>query len=146
MKRFARTVCLLLALVLTTAPMTLAQEASTYGNSYIGGFDTWLEIQGNLRIDICFQTIGTGIMEKIGTDKIEIQESTDGVNFTTVDTYYPESFPQMLCENTGSHADSVPFYNTVEGRYYRAYTRFYAEKGNGYGIYYDYSPILYVPD
>lgn len=145
MKRFARTVCLLLVVVLATAPATLAQEASTYGNSYFTAFDTWLEIQPNLRIDICFDVVGTSRMDKIGTDKIEIQESTDGINFTTVDTFYPESFPQMLCENTAGHMDSVPFYNTVEGRYYRAYTRFYAKKGTGSGVYYDYSPILYVP-
>lgn len=146
MKRFYRTMCLSLVLILVTAPVALAQDISTYSSSYFGAFDTWLEIQPNLRINICFDVVGTSRMDKIGTDKIEIQESTDGVNFTTVDTFYPESFPEMLCENTASHADYVTFYNTVEGRYYRAYTRFYAKKGTGSGVYYDYSPILYVPN
>ena len=69
-------------------------------------------------------------MDELGASEIKIQRSSDGVNWTTMKTYTKESYSNLICENTGSHAACVSYTGTA-GYYYRAKITLYAKKGTG---------------
>ena len=80
-------------------------------------------------------------MEKLGANEILLQRSVDNAQWTTVKTYTPDSYPQMLEENTVSCVNYVPYTGSMY-YYYRARISFYAENGSGWGEMYVYtSPV-----
>lgn len=145
MKKCVKIVCLLLTLVLMLSP---AVHAAEQGSRYFSSYDAWIEFSPlyDWQLHLCFDVSATGIMDEIGVYSIDIMESTDGVNFTTVDTFYPVSFPEMMDYNSASHAGYVTFYNTVPGRSYKTYVTFWAELDGGAGMGTTYSEIVRVPN
>ena len=142
MKKLLRTISLILVLVLALSPAAYAAEQ---GSKYFVCYDAWIEFSYiTPRLELWFDVLGTDTMDEIGVYSIDIMESTDGVNFTTIDTFYPASFSNMMDYNTISHMDYVTFYNAVPGRYYKTYVTFWAKLGEGAGMGTTYSNIVRV--
>ena len=140
MKRMIKVVCLLLTLTVLLSPAAQAEER---GSKYFACYDAWIEesdIMG--RLELWFDVTAVDTMDELGAYCIDIMESTDGVNFTTIDSFYPNSFPNMKVYNTFGHMDYVTFYHAVPGRYYKAYVHFWAKLGNGFGTATTYSDIV----
>lgn len=142
MKRFAHSVCVILALVLIlSAPAYAASEATPWSSSYFASYDPCIYQVTATYFHIYFDVVAVRTMDELGVNYIELQRSPDGRNWTTVKTYTPEDYPQMICENTGFHYDYVT-YQAEAGYYYRAHVTFYAKNGNGFGELYDYTSIV----
>ena len=136
MNRFLRCVCLVLAIALMLPTTALAAEqessASTY-SAYFVTYDSYLWKTSSTGFEVWFDVCARDIMLELGASSIIVQRSYDGTTWTSMREYTPDKYPQMLCENTGSHGDCVLYYNGLPGYYYRAYVTFYAKKSSGYG-------------
>ncbi len=139
MKRFFRCISLLLvAVMLMTIP---AFAAETRASSYIMRTCVYLDQTSGTTFDVWHEIIARGIMTKLGASEIKIQESTDGVNWTTVHTFTPTEEPTMVAEDALAYTASVS-YTGISGRYYRARLVMFAENSTGRGEYVTYTDTL----
>ena len=132
MKRSAKIVSLILIVSLVFFVPVHAEEVAPWSSSFIASYDPSIYYESGSSFEIWFDVVATRRMEELGVSKIKIQVSSDGSNWGTVTTLYPEDYPQMICENTGMHVDYVTYSGTI-GRYYRAYITFYAKNSTGIG-------------
>lgn len=146
MKRFLKGICLMLAMsLLLSVPAFAApqQEAGTYSSSYFSMTDQYLWRVSDTEVQVWFEVVAVRGMDQLGTSLIKVQRSTDRTNWETMQTYTPEDYPQMLCPNTGMHADCVT-YTYTSGYYYRAFVTFYASRDNGIGKFSMYTPVMWL--
>lgn len=143
MKRFIKAVCLVLVLASFLSIPVYADEGSTYSSAYFSSYDSALLNPSNNIIQIWFDVEGNGKMDEIGVSVIYMERSSDGINWTTVQTYRQENYMQMIDTDTSIAYSYVTHYGTY-GYYYRAYVTFYAKKGNGSGYAWEYSETLYL--
>lgn len=145
MKRFTRSVCVILIVALLAAVPVCAEDGiAPYSSSFFMRYDTYLYAVSSTttttRFHVVFDVTGVGAMYELGAKYIEIQRSSDGENWTAMRTCTPTSYPQMLGYNTSSHVDYISYTGT-KGYYYRAYVEFYAKNSTGQGVRSDYTPI-----
>lgn len=141
MKRLIQYFCVLLAVVLVMAVPARAEAANTRESAYFSAYDSFLWKTSGTTFQVWYDVIGNGTMDKLGVSCIKVQRSTDGQNWTTVKTYLSSNYPDMICENTFSHGGYVTYTGSI-GYYYRAYVTFYATKGTGTGLRYDYAETI----
>lgn len=142
MNRFIKVVCLILIVAMvTTVPVFAEPDTTPWASAYFVSYGTYLYRTTGTSFEIWFEVVARDIMQELGVNSILLQESSDGQNWTTVHTYEPEDYPQMICTNTGSHADCVS-YTGRSGYDYRAYVSFYAKKSTGIGERYVYAYFL----
>ena len=144
MKKMIRVLSVVISVVLIIALPVQATEANTYSSVFFASYDSFLRNPSGNMLRMWFDVVGNGAMDKIGVESIELDRSSDGINWTTIRTFYAEDHPQMICENTGIAYDYVA-YAVSYGYYYRAYVTFYAENSRGFGNVYDYSETIYIP-
>lgn len=143
MKHFIKTVCIVLSIVTFCSMPVCADEGSTYSSAFFSSYDSELRNPTINIIQIWIDVEGNGKMDEIGASVIYMERSSDGVNWTTVQTYRSENYLQMIEEDTGINCSYVTHYGTY-GYYYRAYVTFYAKKGTGRGYTWEYSEVLYL--
>lgn len=144
MKKLIRLLCITISILMLFVMPISATEGSTYSNLFISSYDSFITNPGGNMLRIWFDVVGNGAMDKIGVECIELDRSSDGVNWTTIRSFWPEDHPQMIRENTGITYDFIS-YAVSYGYYYRAYVVFYAEDSRGFGNEYDYSETIYIP-
>lgn len=133
MKYYMRLVSVILIIALVLAvPVCAEEETAPWSSAFIASYDPYIYYESGTYFEIWFDVVAVRRMEELGVSKVKIQVSSDGSNWGTVTTCYPEDYPQMICENTGFHMDCVPYTGTV-GNYYRAYVTFYAKNSSGIG-------------
>ena len=131
MKTAFRCICLLLIMsIILTIPVH-AEEPSTRASNYFSSLQTYICDINGTQFSIYFGVTGTRRMEKIGASQIEIQRSVNNATWTTVATYTPEDYPQMIESNTASCVGSVSYTGSMDDDY-RAYVTFYAENSSGW--------------
>ena len=144
MKRFLRLVSLILVMaMLCAAPANAAveEEATTYSSAYFMKYSTYLYKISSIQFQVWFDVTATGGMDQLGVSSIKVQRSADKETWTTMKTYTPDSYSQMLCENTGMHTGYVTYAGTA-GYYYRAYVTFYAKDSSGQGKLNKYTAVM----
>lgn len=133
-------VMLVVSLILGV-PVHASDEATPWSSAFFTSIDPYIYYESGNYFEIWFDVVAARRMEELGVSKIKIQVSSDRSNWETVTTCYPEDYPQMICENTGFHADYIP-YTGIIGKYYRAYITFYAKNSTGIGELSAYSQII----
>lgn len=142
MKRFIRLISLTLALVMAMAfPAYAAEKAETRASVYFTRTSVYLYKLTANSIEIWFEAAGTGIMDEIGAYKVEVQQSTDSANWTTVKVYTKDRYTYMTDFNTGIHIDYVTYVG-VRGYYYRAIITLYARDSSGSGYLFEYTETM----
>lgn len=141
MKYVIKTLCIILAISMLLAVPVSATEDSQRASSFFVRHRTYLYEVSDNTFDIWFDVVATYTMDELGVNYIELQRSTDQVNWQPVKYYYPSSWSQMISTNTAIHVDNVP-YTGFSGYYYRAYVTYYAKSGNNIGEYDTYSDII----
>ena len=131
MKRVIRITSLLLAFVLFMAVPTSAQEISPYASNYFLGHGAYLENATSSSFEVWFSVTAVGTMSKLGVSSIEIERSSDGINWSVVKTYTKEAYTNLVASNTYYHSGHVTFSNRETGYQYRAYVEFYAKNSSG---------------
>lgn len=138
MKRLIRyTALLLVAVMLMTTPAFAAERAINASN-YIMCTSVYLHPTGGTTFQVWFEISALGLMDSLGAYTIKVQRSSDNVNWTTMRTYYPEDYTQMIDVDTILHAGCVEYTGTA-GYYYRAYVCMFAQNSKGRGEFCDYT-------
>ena len=143
MNKTIRIICIVMAIALLLVTPICAEESSTYSSAFISSYDSFIDNPSGKTLEIWFDVVGTGKMDEIGAESIELYRSSNGTNWTLVKTFLPEDYPQMICEDTGMNYDCVTYTGSY-GYYYKAYVTFYAANSRGCGNDYDYSEVEYL--
>lgn len=139
MKKLLRFTCALLVLAMLL-PATVYAAEETRASAYFGATSATLERTSDgfrVWVDLTCKDI----MDEVGASAVGIQRSTDGENWTTLEIFTRDEYPEMIRENFFIHTFSVD-YTAEPGYYYRAYVFFYAQKGTGIGEYFQYTSVL----
>ena len=143
MNKSVKLICFLIIGALLVLPVS-AESATPYSSAFFYSYDASLYKADTTELFIYFDVVGVGAMEELGSSCIKIQRSADGINWITAKTFYPSSYPQMICNNTGFVYDYVP-YSAYADYYYRAHVTFYAKNSRGTGEMYQYTETIYIP-
>ena len=119
------TLCILLS-ILCTAASAVTVRSSAYLDSYVcmvtarsGG-----EIVVSASVDAVIRAT------EIGATDVYIYESSNDVDYTCVEEYHAEDYPEML--DSGRHFNSdVATYEGTSGKYYYAVVYVYAGNSTG---------------
>lgn len=131
MRKFIRSICLLLVAALVLPLQVFAAEnSSPKASEYFAADSCYLYQTSATSFEVWFDVSAVGMMDEVGAKTVKVQRSTDGTNWTDVKTFSSSSYSQMIDYNTGAHACGLP-YTATKGYYYRAYVQFYAKKGSG---------------
>ncbi len=147
MKRFTKSICIIVAMVILLAVPVAAEEndnATTWSRYYVS-WSAYLYKESSTQFDICFDVLAKGEMRYLGVSEVEVQRSSNGTTWTTIDTLTSDDYSEFMAENTSMHMDYI-LYTAAPGYYYRAYVTFYAENNSGgIGIMYEYTDVVKLP-
>lgn len=138
MNRIIKMVSFVLACVMLVALPASAAEISPYASNYFMAHGANLEEVSSSSFEVWFTVTAVGTMTKLGVNYIDIERSSDGVNWSVVKTYTKESYSNLVASNTYYHSGHVTYTNKQSGYQYRAYVDFYAKNSAGtasYGSY-----------
>lgn len=141
MRKFIRIICLLLVVTSLVSVPAYAREQSERASLFFSAYRAYCSAASSTEIEVCFNVIGTGIMDEIGASEILVQRSSDQVNWTTVKTFSRANYSDMVVTNRGAHGATLSC-TVASGFYYRAYVTFYASNSSGYGEKYYYTEII----
>ena len=144
MKKFMRTLCLILALSMVLvipayAESTVEPRASMFFAAYgtdlykvsSTSFEIWFDVDSN-----------AAMMDVLGVKEIVVYRSADQQSWTAVKTYYMDAYPVMTDTYCCSHTGYVTYSHAIPGYYYTADVTFYAKDYRGVGERYVYTEIL----
>lgn len=134
MKRFTQFVCIILiAATVLTLPVCALESNNQRASNYFARYSVYLYRLSNSTFEVWFDVTAVHSMDILGVSEIQVQRSTDQVNWTTIKTYDMDDYDQMTCANTIRHADCVTFSYTP-GYYYSAVIELYAKDGSTYAM------------
>lgn len=142
MKRFVRTICLLLVLSVVLAIPALAAESRA--SHFFMSSSVYLANVSGKSFEAWFEVTAVEGMDILGAKTIKIQRSSDGSSWTTVKTFSKDTYTNLVDTNTGTHATGVS-YTGSSGYYYRAYIQLYAKNGVNTGTMDRYTSSIYIP-
>ena len=131
MKRFVKCLCLILALSLCMAIPVAAEEAAPYASSYFMSRDAYLWRTSSTSCEAWFEVTAVRGMTELGADYIDIERSSDGVNWRVVKTYDRSEYSNLIKYNTSDHCSYVTFSDMEPGYQYRMYVRLFAKDSSG---------------
>ena len=131
MKRLVKCLCLILALSFCMAIPVAAEEAAPYASSFFMSRDAYLWRTSSTSCQAWFEVTAMRGMDELGAQFIEIEESSDGVNWSVVATYNRANYSNLIKTNTSDHTSYVTFSKMKPDCQYRMYVRLYAKDTNG---------------
>lgn len=141
MKYLVRSICVLLVIAIMLVVPVSAEEQNERSSAYFAALQTYISRKTDTEFRVWFDATGKERMETIGVSEILLQRSVNNATWTTIKTYTPDDYPQMLEHNTGSCSNYVSYTGNMY-YYYRAYVTFYAKNSSGCGEMYFYtSPV-----
>ena len=144
MKRFLRCLSFVLVLAsLISIPAQAVEQNLTRGSDYFLCSSVYLYNFSGTTFEAWFSVTALHGMDELGASSIRIQESEDGVHWTTVQTYRKDTYTNLICENTGMHSAYI-VYTGKSGYYYRSKVILYAKNENGWAEMTEYSPTYRI--
>ena len=141
MRKFLRIVSIILVIALLPVMPANATENTTRTSLFFNALGVGINPVDHDTLEVWFDVVATGTMDKLGVSSIKVQRSSDASNWTTVHNYVKHYNSYFVCENTSAH-DGCLTCTTVTNYYYRAKVTFYAEKDGGIGEYVLYSKVI----
>lgn len=133
MKRFTQIVCIVLAFVMVMSTTAFAAEpVDPRASNYFWSSSVYFWHSSGNNYQIWFDVTAVGTMQKLGASRIEVERSTDLVNWDPAGSYDMANYSQMTKSNTVGYANYVPFTATT-GYAYRAIVTLYAKNSSGTG-------------
>lgn len=144
MKKFTRFICLALVLcVFLAIPAQAQSTVEPRGSAFFSAYGTDLYKASSTSFEIWFDVdSNVATMDVLGVSEIIVYRSADQQSWTEMRIYDMEDYPEMVDDNTASHAGYVTYNYATPGYYYRAYITFYAKNSTGIGERYVYTEIL----
>lgn len=131
MKRLIKCLCLILAMSFCLAIPAAAAEAAPYASNHFGSRDAYLWRTSSTSCEAWFEVTAVRGMTELGARYIDIEESSDGVNWYVVKTYDRSNYSNLIKYNTGDHTSYVTFNEMMPGYQYRMYVSLFAKDSNG---------------
>lgn len=133
MKRFIQFICLILVFTsIMTMPAYASETVDQRASNYFAVSSAYFNVISDSKFEIWFDVTATDLMDELGASKIELERSSDGVNWTTVKTFYKASYPAMMDpDDVSASYSGYVTYTYTSGYYYCATVTLYAKKGNG---------------
>ena len=132
MKKATRYICIILVLSFIMAiPVSAQGGTEPRESAFFAAHEVYLSKVSENRFKVWYDVTATGIMQKLGVSKIEVDHSPDGQNWELVATYEMGYYPAFVVSNTASHSGYLTYYGATPGYYYRAYVTFYAKNSSG---------------
>lgn len=129
-KNFFRVAVITLALVMVFSSPAFIEPAMARNSDYIDSYCAYLYSPGNGRVQVWFELKANVTSDKVGAQTIILQVSDDATNWTNLQTYRYENYPNLIASNTISHCSYIE--ESVEsGHYYRAGVLLYVEDNGG---------------
>lgn len=141
MKRFIRLVCFFLVFATFAAVPSFAQAVEPRGSNEISSYMAYCTKKTSTTVVVSYHITGTTGLDEIGANTIKVQYSSDGVNWTTAQTFRKADYPGMVAYNTAFHGGTLTA-TVPSGMQYRAYVEFYGEKDGGFTERYYYTPVI----
>lgn len=138
MKRFTQIISILLIFSMVCATSVSAEEMAPYASNYFTAHSTYLTETSSTSFKAWFSITAVGTMDELGVNYIDIERSSNGVNWSVVKTYDKDDYGSFIAFNKAYHSGSVTYSNKISGYQYRAYVEYYAKRGSGtatYGVY-----------
>lgn len=132
MRKTINILAVLLAVVILLSPSAYAagnDQVMPYESSTLRQYTTFLYVPSGNEIQVWFDITGTRVLDEIGVTRIEVQRSSNGQNWTTVEAFRCTDYDNMTATNEISHVSYVTYYGTY-GYYYRAYVTIIGQKGS----------------
>lgn len=144
MKKFIRSVCVILALSLLLAIPSYAEStADPRGSAFFAAYATALEKVSYNSFKIWFDVdANAAMMDILGVSEIIVYQSADQQSWTEARTFYMDDYPEMISTDAYFHTGYVRYVYATPGYYYTAYITFYAKDSRGIGERYVYTEIL----
>ena len=130
MKRFIKCLCLILALSFCLAIPAAAEEAAPYASNFFMSRDAYLWRTSSTSCEVWFEVTAVRGMTELGARYIDIEESSDGVNWYVVKTYDRSNYSNLIKYNTSNHTTYVTFNEMKPGYQYRMYVSLFAKDSN----------------
>ena len=125
MKRLVKCLCLILALSFCLAIPAAAEEVAPYASSFFMSRDAYLWRTSSTSCQAWFEVTAMRGMDELGAQFIEIEESSDGVNWSVVATYNRANYSNLIKSNTVDHTSYVTFSKMKPDCQYRMFVRLY---------------------
>lgn len=130
MKRLIKCLCLILAMSFCLAIPAVAEEAAPYASNHFGSRDAYLWRTSSTSCEAWFEVTAVRGMTELGARYIDIEESSDGVNWYVVKTYDRSNYSNLIKYNTVNHTSYVTFNEMKPGYQYRMYVSLFAKDSN----------------
>ena len=130
MKRLIKCLCLILAMSFCLAIPAAAEEAAPYASNHFGSRDAYLWRTSSTSCEAWFEVTAVRGMTELGARYIDIEESSDGVNWYAVKTYDRSNYSNLIKYNTSDHTSYVTFNEMKPGYQYRMYVSLFAKDSN----------------
>lgn len=108
-----------------------ADEVMPLASYYLDAYSSYVYVSTSGKVQVWFEVLGTDIMDEIGTLRIVLYESSDGTNWSDVETFLYGSTSGMLFYDDDYIISHVSYQGTY-GNYYKAYITIWGGKdGSG---------------
>ena len=123
---------LIFALVFPCSVSAATEETSQpRASDYLSVYSAYVYVTNSGEVQVWFDVLGTGWMDEIGALSILLYESTDGVNWTWIETFRHEARNDMLFYDDWYISSHVSCPGST-GKQYKAYISVWAGKdGDG---------------
>lgn len=135
-KKLKRAVCvlLLLATLLTMAPVAGASAAEARASMFFNSTDAWVSRAGSGKIRIEADVTAISTMKQLGTSRIDVYKKNLKGTYSLMKTYLWDETDGMKGTNTIAHYTSIYYQGTAGWEYYAVVT-FRAINSSGEGSY-----------
>ncbi|MCM1566260.1 MAG: hypothetical protein NC238_09990 [Dehalobacter sp.] len=129
MKKRLLSILLIMVMSLSIGGGSLQAWIGVQASPQLKSYRISLNADGNNKMTVSFSISGTGLMTKIGAQKILIEKQS-GSSWVAVTTYHGSTNPAFYRSNAYSHAYEFSFTGSP-GTTYRATLTAYAENSSG---------------
>lgn len=138
-KRKTPAIIKLIALILVfslfvpyTATAAEVEGITPYASKYLSVYSAYVYVTASGQVQVWFDVMGTDTMDEIGALTIKLYESSDGTNWTRVETFFHDSTSGMLFYGDDYVSSHVSWSGGSTSKQYKAYVCVWAGK-NGTG-------------
>ena len=110
----------------------IADPIQPYASYYLSAYSAYVYVTPAGEVQVWFDVMGTGDMDEIGALSIMLYESSDGTNWTRVETFLHEDCDTMLFYDEWYVSSHVSYPNGSTAKQYKAHVGVWAGKdGDG---------------
>ena len=122
-------VCLVLALAVPTLASAAEPDgALPYASHYLSEYSAYVYVTSRGEVQVWFDVMGVDTMDELGLLSVRFYESTDGINWTKIDTLLHDSTDGMLFYNDDYVSSHVSIQGSTD-KQYKAYVCVWGGKG-----------------